>query len=400
MRIAVDYGRQRVEFEVAADRLIPSRPPPPPLADPGTAVLAALESPIDYPPLRRALTPDDRVVVVVDERLPHLAELLVPLLEHIIGAGVAAEALTLVCPPPATSQRWADDLPEALEEIHIEVADPADRRRLSYLATTRQGRRLYLARTVVDADQVVVLSGCRYDPVLGYSGAEGALYPVLSDEATRQAFSEHVDLDRGEPGPWPARVEATEAAWLLGAPFFVQVIEAAGDEVAGVVAGVSEASAEGRRRLDAAWRQVAPRAADLVVASLSGDPARHTFADLAAAVDCAAGVVRPGGRIVVLSRADPSMREAEVLRGAEEAADMVSRLPRQPALDQVAALRWARAADHAHITLLSGLADEATEELFATPLRDAGQVQRLLDAAGSCLFLADAHKTRAVLETG
>jgi hypothetical protein len=51
------------------------------------------------------------------------------------------------------------------------------------------------------------------------------------------------------------------------------------------------------------------------------------------------------------------------------------------------------------VALLSGLDDEAAEELFATPLQNAGQVQRLLDAAGSCLFLADAHKALAVLES-
>jgi hypothetical protein len=33
MRIAMDYGRERVQLEVAADKLIASRPPPPALAD-------------------------------------------------------------------------------------------------------------------------------------------------------------------------------------------------------------------------------------------------------------------------------------------------------------------------------------------------------------------------------
>ena len=53
---------------------------PAPLADPTAAVRAALDAPLHYPPLRRALTPDDHVAVLVDEDLPHLARLLVPLL--------------------------------------------------------------------------------------------------------------------------------------------------------------------------------------------------------------------------------------------------------------------------------------------------------------------------------
>jgi nickel-dependent lactate racemase len=401
MRIAMDYGRERVEFEVAADRRIASRPPPPALADPAAAVRAALEHPVGFPALHRALTPDDRIVVVVDEQLPRLVELLVALLEHIVAAGVSPEALTLVCPPSASGQRWVESLPESLEDVRMEEADPADRGRLSYLATMRAGRRLYLSRTVVDADQVVVLSGCRYDPLLGYSGAEGALFPALSDTATRTTLGAQVDLDRPPAGPWPVHAEAEEAAWLLGAPFFVQVIEAGGDELASVLAGTSTASAEARRQLDAAWRQELPQAADVVVASLSGDPARHTFADLAAAVDCAAHAVRPGGRIAVLSQAHASLDgAAALLQGADDPQEVLARLPRQPTLEQVAAVRWARAVRHAQVALLSGLADEAVEELFATPLQHAGQVQRLLDAGGTSVFLADAHKAQVIVQSG
>ena len=63
---------------------------------------------------------------------------------------------------------------------------PADRRGLSYLATTRRGRRIYLNRTAVDADQLVLLTRRSYDCRMGYAGGEGALFPALSDEAARQ----------------------------------------------------------------------------------------------------------------------------------------------------------------------------------------------------------------------
>jgi nickel-dependent lactate racemase len=339
------------------------------------------------------------VAVVVDEGLPHLVELLVPLLEHAAGAGVAPEAMTLVCPRSGGGQRWADDLPESLGDVHLEVTDPGDRRKLSYVATTRKGRRLYFNRTVVDADQVVVLSACRYDPMVGCTGAEALLYPALSDEATLKEVQGRAAVEVPDAGPWPARDEAVESAWLLGMPFFVQIIEAGGDGLAQVVAGTAEASAEARRLLDAAWKQTVPQAADVVVAALSGDPARHTFADVAAALDCAARVVRPGGRIVVLSRAplDPAAPEAALLRKAEDPEGALAALGRRPTWDHLAALRWARAARHARLALLSGLPADAAEDLFATPLEDAGQVQRLLDAGGTCLFLADAHKARAVL---
>jgi nickel-dependent lactate racemase len=399
MRVSLNYGLGRFDAEVAADRVIPSGDPDGPgLADPAESVRAALEEPFAFPALRRALTPDDHIVVLVDERLPSVARLLGPVLEHIAAAGVAPGAVTLLCPPTAGAHPWVGGLPDAFRGVRVEVHDAADRRHLSYLATTRGGRRLYLNRTLVDADQLVVLTGRRYDPVLGYGGAEGALFPTFSDEATAADVGGKVRLDAPGEEPWPARREAAETAWLLGAPFFVQVIEGAGDQVDAVVAGAAEASAEGRRRLDARWRQAVPRTADVVVAGVSGDPARQSFADVAAAAACAARVARPGGRIILLSQTRPGPADGlDAFREAEGPEEALARLRGKPPRELAAALQWAAAAGHARISLLSGLPDEAVEELFATPLADAGGAQRLLDAGGSCLFLEDAHKALAVL---
>lgn len=401
MRIAMDYGRARMELDVTGDRLIAEIRPPESLPDPAAAVRTALEEPHAFPPLRRALTPDDHVAIVLDEELPRLAELLVPLLGHIRSAGVAPECMTLLCPPSSSRQAWIDDLPDDFQDVRVEVSDPDDRRRMAYLATTKQGKRLYLNRTLVESDQIVVLSGRRYDPLLGYSGAEGSLYPALSDRETQQEMSQHVNLGIPDAAPWPVRGAATETAWLLGAPFFVQVIESAGDGVAQVVAGTAEASHEGQRLLDVNWRRNVPRPADLVIAGVSGDPSRHTFADLAAALACAARVVQPGGRIVLLSQAAPVLgSEAEMLRSAEDPREILRRFHNEHTVELAPVLRWAAAAIQARIYLLSGWPDDRVEEFFATPLHDAGEVQRLLDAGGSCLFLPDAHRMLAVVVDG
>src|SRR5580704_9286752 len=157
MQITLAIGRTPVSLDVSADRLIPfDRPEPPPLADPAAAVRAALEVPHHFPPLRRALTPDDAVTIVVDEHLPGVAGLLTPVLEHVTSAGVAAGAITLLCPPSPSRQVWLNELPAEFEAVRVETHDQADARHLSYLATTKGGRRLYLNRALTDAAQVVV----------------------------------------------------------------------------------------------------------------------------------------------------------------------------------------------------------------------------------------------------
>ena len=400
MRIGVHYGREQCDYEIAADKLLGG---PPAAAgavnDPGAAIRAAIEQPFAYPALRRALTPDDHVVLVVDETLSHLGAAVTAVLEHIAAAGVAPVNVTLLCAPtPAGQQPWLDDLPEAFQDVRLEVHNPDDRNRLAYLATMRAGKRLYLNRTLVDADQVVVLSSRRYDLLLGISGAAGALYPTFSDAETRGAMNQRLTLAAPAATPSPTRIEAQETAWLLGAPFFVQIVEGSGDEWAQVIAGADEASTEAERQLDARWRRTVTRRPDVVLAGIGGDPARHTFADLAAAAACAARVVRPDGRIVLLTQAAPDADQSTaLLTSLDDPQAALKRLHKEPPLELAAALQWADAASRARLYVLSGWPDERVEELFATPLANARQAQRLIDAGGACLVLDDAHKTLAVV---
>src|SRR5437588_504012 len=106
----------------------------------------------------------------------------------------APEAITLLCPPTSEACAGSEALTAELRQVRVEVHDPSDRKHLSYLATTRRGRRIYLNRTAVDADQLVVLARRSYDPLLGYAGSEGSLFPALSDEATLKEMGSHLSL--------------------------------------------------------------------------------------------------------------------------------------------------------------------------------------------------------------
>src|SRR5262245_27142287 len=261
MQVAIDYGRSRAELDVADEALIAgqSRSPLVSLDDPAAAIRAALDNPFEFPPLRRALTPDDQVVVAVDERLPQLPCLLIPILEYLLETGVKAEAVTLLCSSPSTGQPWLDELPEELEEVRCEVHDPRNRRQLCLVTTIRGGRPLYFSRTAVDASQLIVLTGRRYDPLLGQGGGAGTLFPILADHEAQIAASRQLTLDAPGTKPWVAQRQATEAVWLLGAPFFVQFIEGPGDSIAEVITGATPSLAEGDKRHDQFWRRTIPR---------------------------------------------------------------------------------------------------------------------------------------------
>src|SRR5271163_4373519 len=141
MRVGLDWGRQHLDVDVADQNVVAVQraAPAPALTDAAAAVRNALEEPFEFPPLRRALTPDDQVVILVDEHVPELARLLMPILEHVRAAGVAAEAITLLCVPPSSGQPWLEDISDEFQDMRVEVHQPGDRRKLAYLATTKHG---------------------------------------------------------------------------------------------------------------------------------------------------------------------------------------------------------------------------------------------------------------------
>jgi nickel-dependent lactate racemase len=367
--------------------------------DVGAAVRDALDRPHKFPPLRRALTPDDQIAVVVDERLPQLGAVVSEVLAYVVETGIDPAAITLVG-APGSLQPWVDDLPDQFQNVRTEIHDPAERKAVAYLASTRKGRRVYLNRTVVDADQAIVVAGCRYDPAFGRVDGAGALFPALSDADSIKDANRFFSMAAPDAAQWPLREEAAEIAWLLGVPFLLHLIEGAGDGVSAVVGGTVEAASECQRLLDERWRVSVPRPAQTVIASLGGDPSRHDFEGLARAALGASRVVEPNGRIVLLSRAHPKLGESiELMSGTDNPAVASRRVQERLPADRTAALQWLEAARQAGLYLLSELPDDTVEEMFATPLQQARQVQRLLDVPGSCLFLDEADKMLAVVET-
>jgi hypothetical protein len=331
-----------------------------PTASPRELLHAALEAPIGLnTPLRRAVTPDDHVVIVIDEQVPHLGELVEELLAHLASGNVAPSAITLLVPPPSGKQEWVNSLPDEFSDVHIEVHDPDTPEKVAYLGNTKSGRRIYLNRTLVEAEFVVVLSGRRFDPRFGYTGAEVSLFPVLSNAETRKEFAAP-----GEPGE--ARKEAAVVAWHLGAPLFVQGIEGPGDTIAEVVAGLPESSAEGVKRQDARWRCSVESKADLVIVAVGGAAERVSFRSLTTAAINGRKVLKADGRLVVLTSAAPELDELKP---------------------------WRTATKGTHLYVASGWVDDVVEDqLSATPLASTAELQRLIAAADRVIVIPDANK--------
>jgi nickel-dependent lactate racemase len=259
---------------------------------------------------------------------------------------------------------------------------------------------LYLNRTLVDADFVIVLSGRRYDPCTGYSGGETAIFPDLADAPTRACFAGRCRWEAPHPTPDDIRREAAEVVGLLGVPLFVQVIEGEGDEIQEVLAGLADSCQEGIARQDAHWRAVVAEEADTVVATISGTAERLRFADLALAAACAARIARRGGRLAILTDAAPALGSgAAMLRTLDGPQQARQRLEQLQPEDWSVCRLWTQAAQRCSLFLSSRYPDALVEELFATPLHTAQQLQRLVDSGGKVIVLPDAHKLMVTFTT-
>ena len=233
------------------------------LANPAVAVAAALEQPLEYPPLAQTTTPGDRVVVVLGSGLPQVAQITAAVVQALMASGIAADGITIlqskadVTLGVGNREESSDESPEipdvaaavenplrlvpspAAERIRLVSHEPAIRRNLAYLAASEGGQPILLNRLLTDAD-VVLPVGCTHrERSAGYFGIHTIIYPEFSDQNTQARFRKH-DRFIGNGHHRELQQEVNHVAWLLGVNFSVQVVPAPGDGILHVLAGQSD----------------------------------------------------------------------------------------------------------------------------------------------------------------
>lgn len=399
MRAEVRFGEELLGFDLD-DEQVPGvwqGPADAPAAEVGQMVLDALENPGGgYPALHQIVVPGDRVVIAWDNETPCASTVLQGICAVLNRAGVEPESIHVLATAPPIGG-WDGLLPEG---VSGSVHDPDDAAGLAYLAATARGRRVYLNRRLTDADCVVPVGRLGYDPSLGYRGPWGVILPCLSNAETLRAFRARESDDQADPArDRPLLSESIEASWLLGSQFQVGILPGHSG-LAGVVAGLDRTvRSDGARQLDAAWTFHACQRAELVVVGI-GTPGRPTgLDDLALGLATASRLVRHGGKIVALSRAEGPPGEAfQRLYGLDDPHDRRAALTKaKGAPDFAAARRLLDALSRADVYLLSSLTDDQADDLGMVPLGCPEEARRVARIADSCLMVSDADRTRVEL---
>lgn len=349
-------------------------------------VVASLESPVGFEPLRRALTPDDRITLCVDTKLPCLPELLSGILEHLQSANIDLKNVTLLLAPPARNQGFIDDLPDELSDVRVEIHDPNDEKKHAYLASTQTGRRVYLNRTLQESDFVIVLSGRHFDPVYGITGGLHYLYPTFSNAATLNEFVGRLPVEKALDAKM-GQADAEEIAWLVGTPFFVQVVAASENQIAKVSSGLVNSLSSSQADYVATWQEKCTKQANLVIVNAAGE-----MEDLANALGNAAKVVSNKGEIVLLAELPKFMDDAFLaIQKCIDQLKAAELLRKEKFEGATGALLWSLASKLAHLSVGPDWPKKLAVELFATAVSSQEELQQKINDAKSVIIINNAQ---------
>lgn len=396
--VSLHYGSARpLECPLDSSRLRLNFVPPPPLPGLAERAVDVLENPLEFPALRHAIVPGDRITIVLDLRVPQADLIVAEVLRVLTSQGVRPEDVLILQPADSRGLRARDPRgalpPEIATAVTWKTHDPTVAEATAYLASTASGERIYLNKELLDSDFTLVVGVTSHDPVLGYRGTGSAIYPGLSTtEAIRKAVGQGHD-ELGPDESRPIRQWIDEIQWLMGLQFVVQVIPGADGMASGFLAGSTEAVfREARSALKAHWQVSATERAELVVVSIDEPAARQSWFEIGSALDVARRLVSKDGRIVVLSQLQTPLTEGmEILRSAHKPREAIKPLRERQPMDLIPATQIAQALDWANVYLLSRLPGDVVEDLCMVPLAEIREVERLLESVDDIIVLGAAQ---------
>ncbi len=332
-RYRIPYSKTEIEFDLPSSMhtaVLVSQPTEP-LADVEGAIADALAHPIGSPPLREMAQSGDAAsltacIVFTDITRASPDHLLVPaLLRELEAAGVRDEDITLLCGigmhRPSTPEEKVTKLgAEVVARYRVIDNEPQNPEALVDLGVTPGGVPVSAHRAAVEADLLIVTGLVEPHQYAGYSGgrktvAVGAAGEPLITHTHGPVFIDHPGTRLGRIEGNPFHEAITEAARRAGLRFILNVVLDDEKRVLRVAAGEPEAAFG---ELVAIGGVGYPKDANLYQASRA---ASYLFF-------APTPVVRPGGFLIIPARceegAGDGVGEQRFLAAMRDAPDVQS----------------------------------------------------------------------------
>jgi nickel-dependent lactate racemase len=357
--------------------------------------MQALSEPIDFPPLAASLVPGDRVAIAVGAAVPTPVEIVRGTLAALRGAGVDAEAISIVTANDRLAAKLRDELSgPGVGSVQVELHDADDETNLCFVGLNRKREPIVVNRTIYDADLVLPIGLAR-----PRGGAFASLFPQFSSAAVIDRYRTPANIH--SPTTRKAqRGETSEAGRLIGAAMVVLVVPGPGDSVTQVLAGEPKAAARrGAAIYRQQWSRHTAQRASLVIATVTGGPLAQTWDNVGRALAAANRLLDDDGAIALCTNLDRPLGESlGKLAGTPDLSRTQKRLFQEHAEDSWAAWQLARALARGPVYLLSQMDVDTVEELGLAPVADIDEVVRLAGRHESVIVLDDAQHAVPVIE--
>jgi lactate racemase len=336
-KFSLRFGKGTVEFQIPEEQLLYELMGNnhPPLPDLPVAYLHSLDHPIDAPPLKEIVKPNDTVAITVSDitrAWQKNASTLSLLIDYLNQAGVPDSRITVIIAVGNHRQNTETEFveicsPAVCHRIKVVNHDCRDTANMVYLGKTSRGTEVSLNRIVVEADKVILTGGVIYHFMVGYGGGRKSVVPGVASLKTIQQnhlWSLSPTLGGGSSDYCqnmmtkgnPQHEDMMEVAAFLRPHFLINVVMNYEDRVAAVFAGnwVS-AWMEATRLVDDMYCVRIDDKADIVIASAGGYPKDISLYQSQKTLDNARYAAKKGGVVVILAECPDIAEPSEYFKG-------------------------------------------------------------------------------------
>lgn len=392
--IELAYGRSAVTFNRETDRfavIANASAAETPLKD--FAVGAALDSPIDSPPLDEVIDSNDSVLFVVsDATRPTASGQIVNLLvRRLVQIGVSPADMAVIFATgihrPVTEQEKLELLtPFIVQRLQILQHDAHDPARLTSFGATESGVEIKLSSALREYSRIILTGGINFHYFAGFTGGRKSICPGLASAETIEASHMHaLDFETG------GRKAGVGTGLLDG-----NAVHEECERIASLVSpafGINTIVDHQKRAVKlfcGDWR-LAHRAAcdyyldhnsvsipakrDVVIASCGGFPYDINLIQAHKALDMASYACTDGGTIVLLAECGDGLGRADFLKWFDcaDSLALATRLRSDYEVNGQTAWALLTKAERYRVCLVSQLPDDQVKQMRMTPVRSIAE---------------------------
>ena len=352
-------------------------------------VRESLEHPIGSPRLRELAVGKSKITVIAsDHTRPVPSRVIMPQMLAEIRAGNPDAEITILVATGLHRATTRDEIAAKFGDAvasdeRIVVHDCDDSSNLVDIGTLPSGGKLVVNRIAAEADLLVSEGFIEPHFFAGFSGGRKSVLPGIASRATvmynhNSAFIAHPKARTGVVEGNPIHRDMLFAARAAKLAFVVNtVIDANHDPIFSVAGDCEEAHRAGREFL-ASKCQVDAVPADIAVSTNGGYPLDQNIYQSVKGMTAAEATVKPGGVIVMFSKAADGHGGASFHRTFRDEPDLnrmmdtfLARKPDETIIDQWEAQILARILLKARVVFVSDCDDQIVRDMHMIPARSA-----------------------------